>query len=293
MALNGERPIDVAIQVREHDRLIITGKKVLKNNSVFSARTYSGSKVQARFIYPDNDVINTENHQQVCKLIKKLDKEGKKSDDLYGGHSNCLLFKKVPTENILNFLKDFYIANEDKKARIELLGPYIEKLNQRGELNNWSVAVMSRKERETLREIEINSSLLYSLDRKLAPKLSSMVDNSIHPLGQLMAQRDEIIDMKDILGDTFERSMDDNEEGMSYKKVRGLRPKDRGLLIIYPLYTNHNISNEELDKLKANPNKSAIISNSRVICSVAFVLPFTGVTELTFNYRENPTINKK
>lgn len=293
MAINNEKPIDVSIKVRDHDRLIITGKKVLRNNSVFSARTYSGSKVQARFIYPDNDVVNTENHKCVSKLVSLLEAEGKRNLDLYSGHSNCLLFKNVSSSYVLQFLQDFYIADEDKKSRIELFGPYVETLNQRGELNNWSVVIMSRKEKDSLREIELNNSLIYTLDRKLAPKLSSMADSSIHPLGQLMAQRDEIIDMKDILGDSFERSMDDNEEGLSYKKVRSLRPKERGILLIYPLYTNHNLSEQEREKLLSNPSKSPIISNSEVIYSVAMVLPFSKVSELTFNYRENFTIKKK
>jgi hypothetical protein len=292
MAINNEKPIDVSIKVRDHDRLIITGKKVLKNNSVFSTRTYSGSKVQARYIYPGNDVINTENHKSVCSLASTLEADGKRSLDLYSGHSNCLLYKDVSSDKVLGFLEDFYIADEDKKSRIELFGPYVETLNKRNELNNWSVAIVSRKEKDILREIEINKDLIYSLDRKLAPRLSSLEDHTIHPLGQLMAQRDEIIDMRDILGDTFERKMDDNEEGLSYKKVRTLRPKERGILLIYPLYTHYNLSESEIAELAKIPSKSPIISKSRVIYSIAMVLPFSQVTELNFSYRENFTIKK-
>ncbi len=292
MAINGERPVDVSIKVRDHDRLIITGRRTLANNSAFSSRTYSGSKVQARYIFPENEVINTQNHTMVTSLVKKLTEQGKRSTDLYSGHSNCLLFRNVEAQSVLEFLEDFHIAPEDKKSRIELFGPYVEKLNQRQELTDWSVVVQSRKEVDELREVIINDNKIYSLDRKLAPRLSSLEDSSVHPLGQLMAQRDEIVDMKDILGDTFERSIDDNEEGLTYKKVRKKRPKERGLLIIYPLYSNHNRPEDELRELIENPAKSPIISKSEVIYSIAMVLPFSTVSEFNFSYRENLTVRK-
>ncbi len=292
MAINGERPIDVSIKVRDHEKLVITGRKTLKNNSVFSARTYSGSKVQARYIFPDNKVINSENHKVIESLVYKLTSEGKLSKELYSGHSNCLLYRNVDPSEVIQFLRNFHISQEDKKSRIELFGPYVEKLNQRDELTDWSIVVHSRKEVDDLREINIDGNKIYSLDRKLAPRLSSLEDTSVHPLGQLMAQRDEIIDMKDLLGDTFERSLDDNEEGMTYKKVRKKRPKERGLLIIYPLYTHHNMPKDELQKIKDNPSKSPIVSESEVVYSVAMVLPFSEVSEMTFNYRENFTVKK-
>lgn len=292
MAINGERPRDVSIKVRDHEKLVITGRKTLKNNSVFSARTYSGSKVQARYIFPQNKLINNQNHELIKSFTKSLEQEKGLVQDLYSGHANCLLFKDVESEKVLEFLRNFHISKEDKKSRIELFGPYVEKLNQRGELTNWSVAVHSRKEKDPLREIDINGHKIYSLDRKLAPRLSSVEDHTIFALGQLMAQRDEIIDMKDILGDAFERSLDDNEEGMTFKKVRKLRPKERGLIIIYPLYTHHNMSEEEIEKIKSNPSKSPIISASEVIYSVSMILPFSEVSEMNFNYRENYTVKK-
>src|SRR5210317_600722 len=86
MALNNERPVDVSLKVRDHDQLQITGKKTLKNNSVFSSRTYSGSKVQARFIFPENKLINEKNHEVVSKFISDLQLQEKRSDDLYPGH---------------------------------------------------------------------------------------------------------------------------------------------------------------------------------------------------------------
>ena len=64
--------------------------------------------------------------------------------------------------------------------------------------------------------------------------------------------KEQSVDMKDLLGDAFERSMDDNQEGMTYKKVRKKR-KERGLLVIYPLYTNHNRPAGELKELVENP----------------------------------------
>lgn len=292
MAINGERPVDVSIKVRDHDRLVITGRKTLANNSVFSSRTYSGSKVQARYIFPENEVINTQNHSTVSSLVKKLSDAGKRSNELYSGHSNCLLFRNVESEHVLGFLEEFHIAPEDKKSRIELFGPYVENLNQRQELTDWSIVVLSRKEADPNREIDLEGNKIYSLDRKLAPRLSSLEDSSVHPLGQLMAQRDEIVDMKDLLGDAFERSMDDNQEGMTYKKVRKKRPKERGLLVIYPLYTNHNRPADELKDLIENPAKSPIISKSEVVYSIAMVLPFSTVSELNFNYRENFTVKK-
>lgn len=291
MAINNERPIDVSIKVRDHDKLVITGKKVLKNNSVFSSRTYSGSKIQARYIYPENEVINTQNHELVSSFVSELETKGKRALDLYSGHSGCLLYKDVSPKEVLTFLQNFYISEEDKKSRIELLGPYVEALNLRGELSKWSVVIMSRKEVDLEREILINNNPIYSLDRKLAPRLSSLEDNSIHPLGQLMAQRDEIIDMRDILGESFERKMDAYEEGQSYKKVRTLRPKERGLILIYPLYTHWNLSRDKILELQ-KANKSPIISQSRVIYSVAMVMPFSKISELNFSYRENSTIKK-
>ena len=99
--------------------------------------------------------------------------------------------------------------------------------------------------------------------------------------------------MKDILGDKFERSLDEVSKEQSFKIVRKKRPVERGLLLIYPLYTHHNLPEVELDALRKDGSKSPIISESEVVYSIAMVLPFSQVTDITFNYRENVTVTRQ
>ena len=51
--------------------------------------------------------------------MKKLSDAGKRSNELYSGHSNCLLFRNVESEHVLGFQS--FLAPEDKSLESSCL----------------------------------------------------------------------------------------------------------------------------------------------------------------------------
>jgi hypothetical protein len=207
--------------------------------------------------------------------------EIKKLDPTIEDWKSCHLFRRVPSEHIIQFLEKFKLNTANLRFDKALGIRYISDLNKYDELNDWSVCLMSSR-----------SGNSYSLPTgekcfliKRSPLDSQINTSDTVTLKSLVPPADELIDLADIFNlpdmtnTEFKKYLLDNK--LTDTRVRReLRPPTRGLLLIYPLET------------KVAEESGRLVSFSKVGPIYAISLVFPGSkNDIEFrNYIENQTI---
>jgi hypothetical protein len=236
MSLNNERPIDVAIRVRSFPGLKITSANKMRN-VVQSSISFSGSKIQLRSILKSKSIIKG-NSNAVERLLNQINEMAiKEATPPFEEWSKALLYKKVPTELILQFLEVFKMNTQNIKYETELGLQYITDLNKADELTEWSVCLMSSKSGRS--HILESGKEIFCVKR--SPLLDNYKDYDHITLKSLVPPLNEIIDLTDVLPLS---EMTTSTVFSSYMKKMNLtdtkirkdqRPKERGLILIYPI----------------------------------------------------------
>ncbi|MBK9039452.1 MAG: hypothetical protein IPL83_09865 [Bdellovibrionales bacterium] len=172
-----------------------------------------------------------------------------------------------------------------------LLSDYISRLALQGELTKWSVAVMSkaRHENEHILDLGGNGLKVTPVERRQSPRYSG---DRYDRLKNISIMSEELIDLGDIL--KTDRVADYiSKNGLKPTIIRNQsRPKERGLLLIYPIYTNHDKTLAERELLKVDKKLFPIISDSKELFAVTFVFPPTKVEAFGCEYVENATVGR-
>ncbi|MCB0361774.1 MAG: Z1 domain-containing protein, partial [Bdellovibrionales bacterium] len=289
MVENNETPLDMALKIRAHDELEITLKKS-KNNATISSHTYSGQKISATLVKLDDEEWAANNAKAVKHLALKLETGGYRQPPPYLEFKNCLLYKNVPVDPIINFLKKYRIVKEEIKLSNSLLIDYINKLAHMGELTQWSVAIMSKNKHEDDKLIELGPGMnVTAVDRRQSPRYSG---DSFDRLKNVSIMNEELIDLGDkIKTDRISEYVKQN--GLKPTLVRNdYRPPERGLLLIYPINTNHSASPEERQKMKEESKLYPVISDIKELYTFTLVFPPTKAEAFNCTYVENPTVGR-
>ena len=107
MAANGERPIDVGLKIRTHPSMTVTSNIKMRNAQSCSL-TYSASKIQALYMNLKDDKVLKSNLGTVINLLDNVEKYGgKRVQPYFENQSNCLLYRNVSPETILQFIEKY------------------------------------------------------------------------------------------------------------------------------------------------------------------------------------------
>ncbi len=278
MAANGERPIDVAVRVRSFPGLRITSANKMRS-AVKSSLTYSGSKIQFRTLNIKSPKVIESNAIAVDTLLAGAKSgDATKGDTFFDEWSNSVLLRNVNPELIVQFLETFELNTENLRFEKNLGIRYITDLNKYGELTDWSVCLMSSKSGKEYRLPD--NHVVYLIKRS---QLEPFVDTKEKiALRSLVPPGNELIDLFDILQPSTKSLTEFKSEfakkGQTDTSIRReQRPKERGLLLIYPLDPNF----ETVD--------GASVSNFPVY-AISLVFPGSK-NDLGFrNYIENESI---
>lgn len=239
MSENKDRPIDVRIRVRKHPGMLITASNKSRTAAAVEF-TFSGRRALPDFLNLQDKKILSRNESAVETLLSRIREQGIiKENDMFNMFRKSLLYRDVPRETIMQFVDDIEISKANTRAQKKFLSTYIEKQIR---LTNWSVAVMSRNKGGDIYKFKTGDETLL-LDRSIAVGVKKENDLEADYIRGLFLPRDEMIDMKDM----FEKDKEVNDilikDGKSIGCAslrRNIRPKDRGLLVIYPLSPNSN-----------------------------------------------------
>lgn len=235
MAANGERPIDVAVGIRAFPNLRVSAANKMRH-AVRSSLTFSGSKIQFRTINTGSNSLK-QSIKAVDSLIRNIkSSNAQSSKSQYEEWSDCLLYRQVSAEHILQFLESYDLNTNNLRFEKSLGIRYITDLNKYDELTDWSVCMMSTKGG---REVSIASGEKIRLFKRA--NLDSHLDGKdTVTLRSLVPPLDELIDLDDItkfsILSTTNLRRELQECRLTDTKIRrGRRPKERGLLLIYPI----------------------------------------------------------
>ncbi|MBN1195329.1 MAG: Z1 domain-containing protein [Methanomicrobiaceae archaeon] len=234
MATLNATPSDYGLRVRTHpDGLLITAVNKMRNGTVMDV-SYANSLIETVFFHKDPDILRN-NLNVIDHFIRDL---GSSSDS----SGQNLLWNNVPTSSVLGMLNEYLIHEASRKANPGLLKEYIEKRSSQGELIHWTVALIDNSKATrtlslgghqiglTIRRPDENNSS----DSKYALKKAHIID----PKHEFIDLTPELVEeaRQMMLADPNRNSRSEKEPKVpSGPYIRRVRPRQQGLLLIYPL----------------------------------------------------------
>lgn len=288
LAENDERPIDVAIRIRRHPDMMITSNLKMRSASDASL-TYSGTKIQERYVLPECSQAQTRNLTAVYNLVKSINRlkipRWKSSFKYFEAYH---IYKNVQSELILQFLDEYQFSDANVKFDKRLLKSYIFDLNQVSELQQWSVAFVSSRTGIPL-ELGLESPV-YKVQRSVVESTISERDRNAKYLTALSPPQDEIVDIEPSEFKVLQAASPDDfvkELGKTWSSIRmQLRSKDRGLLLIYPLE-----STGEMNKVIESSNgRLSPLKSECDLFGLTIVFPKAKNVDNTYEYAVNGSV---
>jgi hypothetical protein len=289
MAQNQEKPIDVGLRIRSHPTMSVTSANKMRHSFECSL-TYSGSKIQARYINTNNAKVQQGNLDAVIDLMKGASKlAAGVSQSHFREYASSKLFRGVPSELILQFIDSFKFSAANTKFERKLLSDYISDLAEAGELHDWSIAMMSAQSGEVL-ELPGHSKI-FLLERSALRNSSTDIDPESVQLRSLSAPGDELIDLGDRIPNhlgSVELLLQKGTERTSEVQLRReWRPKERGLLILYPLNPKQS---QLATEASSHFSLTEPIRATHPVFGVAFVFPHTNSPRSRHIYIANQSL---
>lgn len=205
-------PKDFAVKVRAIPGMAITSASKMRHAYRISI-SFAGRHVQTiRFNHRDDDIVRG-NWKAASRLV-----DGIGVDSFVGDNSKVA--RGVDIEKVRQFLVGYDIASSHLNLRREYLLEYIDK--QREQMGTWNVGVIL-----SAKGVPSNHGL-GALGKVSTVNRSRLKDTSggYADIKALMSRGDVLIDA-DTRPDTL--------KGMSWTDLKGYRPADRPLLLLYPI----------------------------------------------------------
>lgn len=292
MAANRERPRDVGLRIRTHPSMTVTSNLKMRNAQSCTL-TYSAAKIQALYMNLNDSSLLKSNFQAVVQLLDGIEKyHGQYSAPGFDDLSSCLLYRNISPELILQFMERYKFSSANIRFTAKMIVEYIHDLTKVGELTKWSVALMSPK---TGKSLDLgNGRKIFKVDRSVMKKTKSERDPSADHIKVITAPRDELIDLKDQLlsrdARTTEEIFKNDPELTEVYFRQNLRPRDRGLLMLYALNPNLEMTQEEVKASLESPAQTMPLRASGDAFAVSFVFPKTHNSKSTYRYLVNGTV---
>jgi hypothetical protein len=292
MAANRERPMDVGLKIRTHPSLTVTSNLKMRSAQSCSL-TYSSAKIQALYMNLSDGDLLKKNFASVAHLLESIEKYGSKPElPGFEDLSACQVYRDVSPELIFQFLERYQFSAANIRFTAKMISDYIHDLNKVGELTKWSVALMSPKSGTSLNLSSGRS--VFKVDRSIVKKAKSDRDSTAQHIKVITAPRDEMVDLKDMLIDQSVRNTEElfsNDPQVTEVYFRqNVRPKERGLLLLYALNPNLGMTVEQEKAHLESPSQTMPVRASGEAIAVAFVFPKTNNSKSTYRYIVNGTV---
>lgn len=258
-------PEKYALKVRTHPgQLQITAITKMRNVDRIQV-SWSGRLVETYQLSTDRGGIR-KNMVATQNLLERL------GNPAVGGDGNDYLWKNVPPADILKYFSEFRVADQLAKVDLALISNFICKLNLEGELDSWSVALMSKA--NSSRQFKLSNNITAGcFTRNTAGDTDTYIIRKNHIVGN---PADEFIDIdKAVLSRALDESRQDKDWEKPYPKPKLVREKYRNasnpLLLIYPL--DPRGANPKDNKGKSIPEKEIFKVGDDVIFGFAIIFP--------------------
>ena len=239
MASHNETPENFGLRVRSHSVMMITSR-VKMRNAMKLKLSYDGDIAETVTFDPSEEFIN-HNYSLTDNFIKELG--GSFSSE--GGQEGKKIWRGIGGTKIIDFVKYYRTHPDAPRANSRMLAEYIAEQVKRGELIEWVVALSYRsrpKDGDGTFESTLGGIPINCVEREMNIK-----DNNKFTIGRLVSPADEGIDLTSeerlVVEENIKKA---GKKSISGAAVRSCRPKERGLMLIYPLDPNYLCGKEKL-----------------------------------------------
>jgi hypothetical protein len=251
MAQSGSTPMEYGLRVQSHPSLLVTSQvKMRAARSLMIS--FSGQVLETVTFRSDVTTVNR-NFQTLQTLLAKLSgPEPEPVRERMGSKENWqgYVWSNVDSSSVVDFLSRYDTHTSATRVNTQLLSEFICKMNEVGELQNWTIALIGRKDAAARTPIVdgISIGMLVRQNNKVPGRYS---------IGRLLSPRDEGIDLSEIQWSAaLELSRNafkpdpargrvnppDSPNGPSIRFIRGFGSSDgtvaaakNGLLLLYLL----------------------------------------------------------
>jgi len=249
-------PKQMGMRIRLHPAMQVTSRlKRRYETNIMIAQSYSLSLAQTHK-FPlqrprDLVALAEANLQAIRTFSAELGEGDKQFTDDKGP-----VWLGVSADKILDFLSEYQVDDQSSGISLPLIHAYINKLQDEGELVNWTVAV---------RGLETIDEELGTVDWGLTGGTVSQISRSrigeTDSIGVLTSPRDELVGLsreERQEADRLVQSPAESKINSLQAAARKVRHKTNGLLLLYPIsrYSKASPSYPNRRPLFSNPNSS-------------------------------------
>lgn len=252
MVAVGGTPRDYGHRVRSHPQLLVTSQ-VKMRNGIPVELSFSNDISETVVFYRDADTLQR-NYLATGKFIERIgtnavERDPRRERPRGKAHSwkGSFCWSQVSPDLVRQFLTDYTTHPKARKVNCSLLAEYIENQNRNGDLVDWTVLLLGGEGSEYTGFPVGKIKLVKRAWHPNVPKdRHSSMDRFV--IRRLVSGRDEAIDINERdyeqalqqtrdawtldRGRSRRQTPPDEPEGID---IRRIRPKSRGLLLIYPL----------------------------------------------------------
>ncbi|MEV0060058.1 Z1 domain-containing protein [Nocardia sp. NPDC050718] len=214
----GKTPMTFAVRLRTHPSLRVTAAAKMKD-AVSAFSSYGGQRVQTRYFRTESDWL-LRNQTAARTLVSAAGRGGTVEGNGADGH---YLIRDVPSEAVVNFLKEYQFHEKSQECDADLMVGYIEKrIRNAGTLRRWNIAVVGKPAIDEADLFDFAPGI--SVGRIVRSQFAAAADHT--DIKTLMSRRDAGIDLDGITSNTTEGDI---------AKARKAQHPDAGLLVLYPI----------------------------------------------------------
>lgn len=233
----GATPKQYGLKVRAHPALLVTSAVKMKTGTKMSL-SYAGD-ISETIIFDTRAPAIQKNLRAVNTLLDKL------PSNVCGSRVGGYIWDEVGSATVMDFLASYESHEDARRADTRLLSQYIRRQNEQGELNTWSVMLVSSgsKEAPDLRNdfggVEVGGIMRACFGERQANRYT--IRRLVNPSDE---GRDLTPEEKQLAVErtrryweesTRKNKPDSPPDEPSGQGIRFARPKTRGMLLIYPL----------------------------------------------------------
>ncbi len=253
MVATGATPWEYGLKVESHPVLLVTSPMKMRSAQTLSL-TYSDSFVQS-IVFGKDERTLAQNLEAADHLIGSIGDPSEtgptrsRADDRHEQWPHSMLWRGIPSGSVIEFLESYVTPRGSPRANSKVLSEFIRKMNERGELATWDIALIA--------EGQSGSGAPYmfagKFEVKTFPRRSNKGDkDGPYTIGVLTDPADEAIGIeKEIWLEALELTrqrwkpepargrteLPTRPSGKALREVigRAQGTQSRGLLLLYPL----------------------------------------------------------
>lgn len=271
LALLGKTPLEYAVKMLTHPTMTLTSPLKMKNSTITNVM-YRLTLQQTR-IYENKEAFFSHNMLVTENFINRISSQFKKTH-IGSGKTGYYIAREVEVDKVLNYLSEYKTSQGADKVDSSKVVNYIRQVNEKDELMYWTVAVVEGDPRDKsgLQKFPVQFGT-FKIDSAVVRGVN-IKDHNNQGQGKIdiraiVASRQEFID--------FDQS--EIKDIKDKQVIRKLRPKEKGMLLIYPLHP----------KVKVFESLSNIFSDKMVPIGIAISFPDSELDDSKI-YEANKTI---